>query len=205
MKEMLHALRTLPFVLLLLAASLASAGAEQNTPRQVLNKAIEALDNNQVHEALGAAHMAMLMLTQKDKFHLRRNVLIEQKAGGWGVYSKRATNIYKPGEDIILYLEPGAFKYARRKQWFKFGFTVDFRLVQPDGNIVGGQDNFDKFQFTSLRPNTEILLNLTLSLSGVPAGKYILKIAVHDMVGKEVATVDVPVEFSARNDGAGTF
>lgn len=192
----MRTLLVFPALLFALQLALGPAGAEQNTPRKALAKAIEALDNNKIHDALVASHMATLMLTQRDKFHIRRTVLTEGKAGGWGLYKKRARNIYKPGEAIILYLEPGAFKYARQKEWFNFGFTVDFRLTQPNGNIVGGQDNFDKFTFQSLRPNTEVLLTLTLSLTGVPAGKYVLKIAVHDMVSKEVATTDVPVEYS---------
>ncbi len=179
-----------------LALAAAPAFAEQTTPRGALRKAIEALDNNQTHEALRAAHQATLMLTQRDKFHIRKTVLVEQGASGWGVYTERKSNVYAPGEKILLYIEPGAFKYGGPEGRFDFGFTVDFRVSQPDGNILGGQDEFGKFPFQSLRPNTEIFLDLTLTLTGVPAGKYILKIAVHDMVSKEVSTDDIPIEFS---------
>ena len=179
-----------------LAFAVAPANAEDSTARKALAQAIEALDNNDIHEALKAAHQATLMLTQRDSFHLRQTILVEESASGWGVYKERSNNIFKPGEEIILYIEPGAFKYGGPDGRFDFGFSVDFRLAQLDGNILGGQDEFGKFPFQSKRPNTEIFLDLTLTLTGLPAGKYVLKIVVHDMVSGETSSGDVPIEIS---------
>ncbi len=171
--------------------------AEQATPRAALKTALEALEQDKTREALEAAHKSMLMLTQKDKFHIRMSKLVESKASGWGVYTERKNNVYKKGEKVLVYVEPGAFKYERASDGrFNFGFTVDFLLVQADGNILGGQKNFGQFPFTSHRPNTEIFLDLTFTLTGVPEGRYILAITVHDMVSNEHKDIEVPVTFT---------
>ena len=171
--------------------------AERLTPQITLKKAFDALAEDKTHEALEAAHKSMLLLTQQDKFHIRMTKLVSAEPSGWGVYTKRKSNQYKPGEKVRVYVEPGSFKYKRGSEgMFNFGFTVDFVLAKTDGKILGGQQDFGRFPFKSHRLNTEIFLDLKFTLTGLPADKYIMKITVHDMISKEIETIDIPIVFT---------
>jgi len=170
--------------------------AERLTPQITLKKALDALEEGKTHKALEAAHRSMLLLTQQDRFHIRMSKLVSDEPSGWGVYTTRKSNRYKQGEKVRVYVEPGSFKYKRGSEgMFRFGFTVDFALAKTDGKILGGQQDFGRFPFKSHRPNTEIFLDLKFTLTGLPAGKYIMKITVHDMISKEIETIDMPIEF----------
>ena len=186
----------LSLALLFGAVIAGQAVAQQVSAEQALTAALQALEEDDNHEALRSAHQAMLILTQRDQFHIRTAKLVEPGSTGFGIYRERKTNVFRPGDEVHVYLEPGAFKYGGPDGRFDFGFTVDFRLATPDGNILGGQDDFGKFPFQSLRPNTEISLDITLTLTEVPVGEFVLKIVVHDMISEETETVDIPVVFS---------
>lgn len=171
--------------------------AERLTPQITLKKALDALEEDNKHEALEAAHRSMLLLTQQDRFHIRMTKLVSAEPSGWGIYTKRKSNRYKPGEQVRVYMEPSSFKYKRSSEGlFNFGFSVDFVLAKTDGEILGGQQDFGRFPFESHRPNTEIFLDLKFSLTGLPADKYVMKITVHDMISKEIKAIDVPIEFT---------
>ena len=192
-----HALRLLfaiRFLLLAFCLGLpaGSAAAQEVTAEQALRSALAAVQQDKPHEALKAAHQAMLLLTQKDRLHIRTAALVQADPGGFGIFQEKAAPSYRPGEDIHVYIEPGAFKYARSGDYYEYGFSVDFRLVKTDGNVLGGQDKFGTFPFRSFRPNTEIFLDLTLSLTGVPEGDYVIKVIVHDLVSEETAEADFP-------------
>ena len=194
MKSTLSKIATLLFAIILTASVGQTVGAQEDTPQATLKAALEALQINDTRKALVAAHRSMLLLTQQDKFHIRTSKLIASSSNGWGTYTERKNNEYNVGEKIRVYVEPGSFKYKRGAEGsFNFGFTVDFFLTQPDGNILGGQEKFGDFPFESQRPNTEISLNLSINLSGVPTGNYFLKIVVHDKISKESGFVNIPI------------
>ena len=181
------------FFAMLLAFSSGPAAAESADARGVLQSAVEAMDKGDAHEALKAAYQAMLMLSQQNRFHIRTAIYVDGDPQGYGLYKERADLDFEGGEPIHIYVEPGAFKYGGPDGRFDFGFTVDFRIATPDGNVLAGQDDFASLDFNSNRPNTEIMLDLTINLTGVPTGDYILRFTVHDKVSEEAADFELPL------------
>jgi len=181
------------FFAILLAFSSGPAAAESANARGALQSAVEAMDKGDAHEALKAAYQAMLMLSQQSRFHIRTAIYVDGDPQGYGIYKERADSVFEGREPIYIYVEPGAFKYGGPDGRFDFGFTVDFRIATPDGNVLAGQDDFASLDFNSNRPNTEIMLDLTINLTGVPTGDYILRFTVHDKVSEETADFELPL------------
>ncbi len=55
-------------------------------------------------------------------------LFVTGKPAGFGVYDARATNVFRPDEDMMVYAEPFGFGYGRDGEGFKIGFDADFEL-----------------------------------------------------------------------------
>ena len=58
--------------------------------------------------------------------------------------------------------------------------------------MLAGQKGFGRFDFKSHVPNTEYMANLTLNVSGAPAGDYVLELTVNDEFSGNSAKVRMP-------------
>ena len=46
-----------------------------------------------------------------NSFYSAKDLFVVSKPQGYGIYNERNSNVFQPGEDIILYLEPVGFVY----------------------------------------------------------------------------------------------
>lgn len=113
-------------------------------------------------------------------------------ADGYGIYTARQNNAFAAGEPLLIYLEPVGFDWIPKDGLYVSLLTVDFDLTSPDGNVLAGQKGFGRFEFKSHEQNTEYMANLTLNVSGAPAGDYVLVLTVNDENGGGLAKVDMP-------------
>ena len=126
-----------------------------------------------------------------------RKALLVDKAQGFGIYTPRASNVYAPGESILIYSEPVGYGWHDNGNGtYTFGFNVDLLVKHPDGSILGGKENFQKLILTSKARNREFMLTLNLTPDGFPPGDYVVKYTIHDVVLGKVATISQP--FSIR-------
>ncbi|WP_422376980.1 hypothetical protein [Roseibium sp.] len=113
-------------------------------------------------------------------------------ADGYGIYTARDDNSFAEGEPLLIYLEPVGFDWKQQDGLYNSLLTVDFDLTSPDGKVLAGQKGFGRFDFKSHVPNTEYMANLTLNVSGAPAGDYVLVLTVNDEHGGGSAKVELP-------------
>ncbi len=123
---------------------------------------------------------------------LSNAMFVTAPADGYGIYSARGDNVFAVGETLRVYLEPTGFEWREDKDLFTSLLTVDFDLSLPDGRVVAGQKKFGRFEYKSHVPNTECMANLTVNLSGAPAGDYVLDLTVNDEYGGGSARVQMP-------------
>lgn len=117
---------------------------------------------------------------------------------GYGMYTERDGNVFKPGEPIITYVEPIGFGWKELpKDMYEINLVVDFAVATEDGTIIGGQKGFSKTVFQSHVANTELKLDLTLNLSNAPAGKYTVTYTIHDMSADQSSSFDQTFEIGA--------
>jgi hypothetical protein len=114
------------------------------------------------------------------------------------MYSEKTSHVFKPGEKIITYVEPIGYGWNELPgDMYELNFVSDVALTAENGDIVTNQKAFSKNVLQSHNANMEFSMDFTLTLSGVPAGKYTLEYTIHDMSGKQVSTFDQEVEIAA--------
>ncbi|WP_376702688.1 hypothetical protein RQ479_22485 [Mesorhizobium sp. ISC25] len=111
------------------------------------------------------------------------NVHQVETAEGFGIYTERASHAYKPGDEIILYMEPVGYGYGSDGLGNKvIELSVDFTIFSESGEKLGTIDKVSRVQVASRSRNRELFfkLNLSLNADGLPPGKYRADFIMHD-------------------------
>jgi hypothetical protein len=104
---------------------------------------------------------------------------------GNGLYQERS-NIFSPGEDILLYVQPIGFGHQEiegqgGEKLYLMNFTADIVASFANGTVLGGAQNIPISDLVSHYRNTEIFLSLLLSQeSPLPQGDYVINYRVVD-------------------------
>ena len=131
---------------------------------------------------------------EKMPFGIKRAILVPKEATGYGMYSKRKSNKYLSGEDILIYVEPIGFGHKDLGNFYRIDMESDLIVQDENGKVLGKLKGFGKFKFDSNERNREIYLSLTISLGKAPAGKYLLIVPIRDNIKNQTAEFKIPVE-----------
>jgi len=113
---------------------------------------------------------------------------------GYGMYQDKQSSIFKVGEKIITYVEPIGYGWKELPgSMYEMNFVSDLLFKTDSGEVVTDQKGFAKNILQSHNANTEFSMDFTLTLTGVPAGKYVLQYTIHDMSGDQTSVVEQDV------------
>lgn len=128
----------------------------------------------------------------------RRAIFVEQPAETYGAWKERPTNVFKPGENLLTYVEPVGYVWKDAGDgWLNFGFVMDFKIKTPDGRILGGQDAYKRFEFRTRFRNREVFINLKMTLTGIPDGDYVLVYTLHDLGSDKQSSFEQPFRIAS--------
>jgi hypothetical protein len=117
-------------------------------------------------------------------------VIVSDKAAFYGNYTPRKDAVFQGDEPMRFYLEPKNLVYPRNAEGFYTpGLAIDLEVRDAAGTVVGGQERFGVFPFTSRSPLQDIFANLEVSMTGAPPGEYEVRFILHDMNSAKTATV----------------
>lgn len=169
------------------AGPLADLGTEADT-------LIEKGDGLAAYEKL---RQSLAQASEKIPFNIRKAFFVTEKPVIFGNYNRVKSNEFPVGSSLITYAEPIglAWRPADGNQ-VQSQFTVDFELRNPAGEILAVQKAFGNFKITSREPLFEIYTPLTLDVSAVPAGDYVLKYTFNDLNSKK--TSDIEQKFTLK-------
>jgi hypothetical protein len=105
---------------------------------------------------------------------------------GFGVYDKKSSNIFRPGEEILLYIEPAGFEYGTvpdgNKTLYTIEFSADFAISDTDGNVLTDQQEIPVSDIVSHHQNKEVFIPFTITqTTPFPPGNYIITYTIHDV------------------------
>jgi hypothetical protein len=180
-------------VFLLVSPVLASPAVE------ALNEGIQQVQKGDFEKAFKTVDQAALEIWSKAPFSLRNVFYTKGKGTGFGVYQRRADNVYPvQGEPIYIYMEPRFYQIMKSPEGvYSFGFDVDVYFSTKDGNVLFGREGFLKTTMRSLVPNREFMLTVTLNLSGAKPGDYVIRLVVTDKLSKQKAETRLPLVIKA--------
>jgi hypothetical protein len=125
-------------------------------------------------------------MIQQETFRSVFDTFVTSDPQGFGVYDKKATNVFRPGEDMILYIEPTGFEYGtstsdKNKKLYTINFSADFRISDTEGNELTGQEGLPVSEIVSHHQNKEVFIPFTITqTTPFPTGNYIITYTIHD-------------------------
>lgn len=143
-------------------------------------------------QAIETMREALVALWGQSPLQFRRALFVSQKAAGFGIFKKRASSEFQKGEPLLIYVEPIGYGWKQEGSVYKSNIAADFELRDTKGKILAGQKDFASFKLASYDRNTEYFMNVTYTLTGLPAGAYVIGTQLRDTVTGKSASFDLP-------------
>lgn len=153
-------------------------------------------DSNQTMN-LDVAKEQYLTVWNQTEFNIAFSTYVEpESATAYGIYEEHG-NIFRPGETIVLYIEPVAFGHGQilddegNTQQYLMNFTADFIIADANGTELLTFEDVPLGSIVSYRQNTELFLELTITQDQpFPVGEYMITYIIHDQVSGESLEID---------------
>ncbi len=144
-----------------------------------------------------ARQQAVVAAWEKGPLMQRRAVFVTAKPELYGAYEERKSNVFKPGEPLLTYVEPIGYTWKPVGNGeFQFGVVVDFVVKTKDGEILGGKEKLLTFVQKSRHKVQELMLNIALNVNGAPAGDYVVAYTIRDINGAKASTFEQPFKIA---------
>jgi hypothetical protein len=151
-----------------------------------------------------------LSVWNQTEFNATFSTFVEPfSAAGYGVYEERS-NIFAPGETIVLYVEPVGFAHEQvidekgggnnNTMLYLMNMTADYEIAAANGTELQLIEDVQVGSITSHRPNTEMFLTLTLApeVQPLPIGSYVITYSVTDEVSGESFQLEKEITVAER-------
>jgi len=157
-----------------------------------------------------AAKELYLSVWNQTEFNTTFSTFVEPfSAAGYGVYEERS-NVFAPGETIVLYVEPVGFAHEQvideeggsnnNSTLYLMNMTADYEIAAANGTKLQLIEDVQVGSITSHRPNTEMFLTLTLAqeVQPFPVGNYVITYSVTDEVSGESFELEKEITVTER-------
>jgi hypothetical protein len=114
----------------------------------------------------------------------------------FGNYTPHAGTTFKPGDTLLVYLEPIGYAFTAEGDTFKVRIAVDLEIHTPGGLILAKSPDFGRLEWSARSKTREIHADLKLPLPKLKPGDYQLIVTLRDQGSPKTATVTLP--FSIR-------
>ena len=175
--------------------------AQSSSPEQSLTSA----DSNQTTMNLEAARQQYLLAWNNTAFSSQFDVFIQEGSVlGYGVYREHVpANVFRPGETIVLYVEPVGFGHKpitdisqdggnTTTTLYLVNMTADIIISDSAGSELLTIKDVPVGSLLSHRQNTELFLTLRLTQNqqSLPVGDYVITYVIHDQVSRETFQIE---------------
>jgi hypothetical protein len=182
-----------------------NTAANMTTTTTVNATNVTATDNMAIEDAKDL----YLSVWNQTAFNATFSTFVEPfSAAGYGVYEERS-NVFAPGETIVLYVEPVGFAHRQiideeggnNNTLYFMNMTADYEIAAANGTELQLIEDVQAGSITSHRPNTEMPLTLTITpeVQPLPIGDYIITYSVTDEVSGESFDLEKEITVAERD------
>jgi hypothetical protein len=114
------------------------------------------------------------------------DTFVSSEPGGYGIYEDRKSNVFKPGETFLLYVEPLGYTYGivtdeDGNTLYTMNFTLDFIISDKNGNVLGGQEDIPVSNIVSYHQNKELFFDISIDQTSLfSPGDYVITYRITD-------------------------
>jgi hypothetical protein len=145
-------------------------------------------------DALAALDEASRLVWDQAPLGCRRSLWVAEKASGFGDYNPRETDIFSSGEAMLVYAEPIGFGWRKSGEIWHAELVADIVIHSKDGGEIYHQSDFARLPVASRARIREFFVDLTYTLTGIPAGSYLLDTVLRDTNTAKQGTCTLPFE-----------
>lgn len=145
-------------------------------------------------DAVIAMDTAIAKLWDRLPLTFMEAMFVEKRPTAYGAYNRRANPVFKPGEDMIVYMEMAGYEYGRDGDFFVIDMSADVEVKTAEGKVLGGQKNFKQMGVRSRIPIREFFEVVVYQFEGLAKGSYIASTTITDKTSGEEAVFDLPFQ-----------
>ncbi|MBA7710324.1 hypothetical protein ES703_119264 [subsurface metagenome] len=171
----------------------------QESPADQLEKALEYVAGANYGQAVEVLENVLLDLREKAPLKIENTALVNE-IHQFGMYDERENSVFVPGETILIYSELRNFTSETiGEKLYAIRINEDIQILDVEDNLIFEQKKFVSVELTfKTRGVTDLMLENTITLDGLPSGNYKIKITVTDIPsGKKVDFV-VPISIREK-------
>lgn len=174
-------------------AGLAFAPVAHALDPSSLAKEVEAQTKTTL-EAVDLLRQAMIEVSGRGQYGIRRALFIQGEGLGFGVFTARANSVFAIDEKMIVYIEPIGIHWIPRQGYFQTTSTISYQVRTEKGQVIAEQSGA-KVDLRSRHQNQELMYQLDLDLKGGRPGKYVLAVEYKEDSTGQTATFELPFEW----------
>ena len=152
----------------------------------IITSGMQYQEQQQQHLAFGQVPPPETSVAGNQTFRSAFDTFVSSDPGGYGMYEDRKSNVFKPGETFLLYVEPVGYTYGTvtdsdGNRLYSMNFTLDFLISDKNGTVLTGQQDIPISNLLSHHQNKELILTISLDQSSpFPPGDYVITYRVTD-------------------------
>ncbi|MFZ0648526.1 MAG: hypothetical protein WAM27_09940 [Nitrososphaeraceae archaeon] len=150
--------------------------------------------------AFGQSQLANPSVANETKFRSVFDTFVSSEPEGYGVYTERPLNMFKLGDEVIIYSEPAGYTHKtltdeNGTKLYGMKMTADMILTDRNGAEFGRQQDIPMTELISHHQNKELYFDLSLTgTDNLEPGDYIVKWILTDENSGQ--TFDIVKEFT---------
>jgi len=117
---------------------------------------------------------------------------------GFGNYTPHAGTAFKPGDTLLIYLEPIGYAFTPDGDGFKVAIAADMEIHTPGGLILAKSADFGRLEWKARSKTREVHATLKLPLPKLKPGDYLLLVTLRDQGSPKSTTVTLPFSVTAQ-------
>ncbi len=123
-----------------------------------------------------------------------RNISFVDQVEGFGIYERRESQEFRPGDPVTLYAEVENFRSDSTKTGYRTALATSYEVVDQNGQRVDGRQFPDVEDICqSQRQDFHMQYGVTLPTRIYP-GKYELRLIITDQLSHKIGQAGVPFE-----------
>ncbi|GBU16444.1 MULTISPECIES: hypothetical protein [Methylobacterium] len=142
---------------------------------------------------LEALERAVLAVKDRLPFGQRNVAFVSRKAESFGDVQRKPDSVFAKGEVLRTYAEPLGYGLKPAPEGgFTIALSMDFLVKTAAGKVLAGQQEFNKVSVGTTGRQQPFFLNLSLNLTGIEPGDYVLTYTIRDTNAGKVTSFDQP-------------
>lgn len=148
------------------------------------------IDKQNWKQALEVCRLIERTLAEKAPLKISDAQVLLEPADGLGMYKKAPNGVVHQNE-VYLYAQVQNHCLKKTPKGFELYLVSDLIVFDSQGNELVRDVGFGTSRFEAAVPHRDTFVNIAVRATGLPQGKYRVRLLIHDRIGNKKDHADV--------------